>query len=216
MTDRTPLIERSDVAPADACTQAVRSLAELLQAARACRVCAAHLPLGPRPVLQAAAGARILIVGQAPGARVHASGVPWADASGDRLRAWMGVDQATFHDPERIALIPMGLCYPGRGAGGDLPPRPECAPLWMDALLAKLPRVELTLLVGVHAQRRFLGNRRQRTLTDTLRGWQDHAPTFFPLPHPSPRNTPWIQAHPWIEHDLLPALRLRVHALLER
>lgn len=167
-------------------------------------------------MLQAGAAARILIVGQEPGARVHASGVPWADASGDRLRAWMGVDEATFYDAKRIALIPMGLCYPGRGAGGDLPPHPECAPPWMDALLAKLPRVEPTLLVGVHAQRRFLGDRRQPTLTDTLRSWQDLAPAFFPLPHPSPRNTPWLQAHPWIGHDLQPALRLRVHALLAR
>jgi uracil-DNA glycosylase len=195
---------------------AVRSLAELLQAVRACRVCAEHLPLGPRPVLQAAAGARILVVGQAPGARVHASGVPWADASGDRLRAWMGVDETTFYDAERIALIPMGLCYPGRGAGGDLPPRPECAPLWMEALRAKLPRVELTLLVGLHAKRHFLGDRRQRTLTETLREWRDLEPVFFPLPHPSPRNTPWIRNRPWIEHEMLPELRLRVHAILDR
>lgn len=147
---------------------------------------------------------------------MHANGVTWADASGDRLRAWMGVDETPFHDPERIALVPMGLCYPGRGPGGNLPPRPECAPLWMDALLAKLPRIELTLLLGLHAQRRFLGNQRRRMLTDTLRSWQDYAPTFFPLPHPSPRNTPWIQANPWIEQDLLPALRRRVHALLDR
>lgn len=193
-----------------------RSLPELLQAARACRVCEAHLPLGPRPVLQAGVGARILVVGQAPGARVHASGVPWDDASGERLRNWMGVAKTTFYDAEQIALIPMGLCYPGRGAGGDLPPRPECAPLWMDALRARLPHIELTLLIGLHAQRRFLGARRQRSLSETLRRWQDHAPAFFPLPHPSPRNTAWFQAHPWVEQDLLPALRQRVQAVLAR
>lgn len=191
-----------------------RTLPQLLQAVRACRVCEAQLPMGPRPVVQAGAGARILVVGQAPGARVHGSGVPWDDASGDRLRDWMGIDKATFYDAEQIALIPMGLCYPGRGVGGDLPPRPECAPLWMDALLAKLPRIELTLLIGLYAQRRFLGPRRQRTLTETVRAWQDHAPKFVPLPHPSPRNTPWFQAHPWLAHDLLPALRGRVSQLL--
>lgn len=195
-------------------TSTYRNLPELLRAVRACRVCEAHLPLGPRPVLQAGVGARILVVGQAPGARVHASGVPWEDASGDRLRAWMGIDKAAFYDAEQIALIPMGLCYPGRGAGGDLPPRPECAPLWMDALLAKLPRIELTLLIGQYAQRRFLGARRQRSLTETLRQWQDYGPEFLPLPHPSPRNTPWFQAHPWIERELLPTLRSRVRQLL--
>lgn len=195
-------------------TSAYRNLPALLRAVRACRVCEAHLPLGPRPVLQAGAGARLLVVGQAPGARVHASGVPWEDASGDRLRAWMGIDNATFYDAEQIALIPMGLCYPGRGAGGDLPPRPECAPLWMDALLAKLPRVELTLLIGLYAQRYFLGARRQPTLTETLRQWQSYGPKFLPLPHPSPRNTPWFKAHPWIEQELLPTLRSRVRELL--
>jgi uracil-DNA glycosylase len=196
-------------------TPAARSLPELLMAVRACRVCTAQLPLGPRPVLQAGVGARILVVGQAPGARVHASGVPWDDASGERLRAWMGVDKATFYDAEQIALIPMGLCYPGRGKGGDLPPRPECAPLWMDALLARLPRIELTLVVGQYAQRRFLGALRERSLTETLRQWQRHAPRIFPLPHPSPRNNPWLQAHPWIEIELLPALRSRVRGLLD-
>lgn len=193
-----------------------RDLPALLQAVRACRVCEAHLPLGPRPVLQAGAGARILVVGQAPGAKVHASGVPWDDASGDRLRTWMGIDKATFYDAEQIALIPMGFCYPGRGAGGDLPPRPECAPLWMAPLLAKLPRVELTILIGQYAQRYFLGARRQRSLTETIRHWQDYGPAFVPLPHPSPRNTPWFQAHPWIEHDVLPTLRSRIQELLTR
>lgn len=191
-----------------------RSLPALLRAVRACCVCEAHLPLGPRPVLQLGAGARILVVGQAPGARVHGSGVPWSDASGERLRRWMGIEPSTFYDAQRIAIIPMGLCYPGRGQGGDLPPRRECAPLWLESLLAALPRRELTLLVGQYAQRHFLGARRQRSLTETVRHWADFAPAFVPLPHPSPRNTPWFQAHPWFEQDLLPMLRSRVGALL--
>ncbi|MEO5733105.1 MAG: uracil-DNA glycosylase family protein [Rubrivivax sp.] len=199
-----------------AVTTAVRTLPQLLQEVRACRLCEAHLPLGPRPVLQAGAAARILVVGQAPGARVHATGVPWDDPSGDRLRQWMGVDKRTFYDAQRIALIPMGLCFPGRGVGGDLPPRPECAPKWMEALLERLPQIEMTLLIGLHAQRHFLGVRRQRSLTDTVRQWQDHAPRFVPLPHPSPRNTPWFKKHPWIEQDLLPMLRLRVGHVLAR
>ncbi|MBK8526901.1 MAG: uracil-DNA glycosylase family protein [Rubrivivax sp.] len=191
-----------------------RTLRELLLAVRACRVCEARLPLGPRPVLQAGTEARILVIGQAPGSRAHASGVPWDDASGDRLRSWMGVDKSIFYDADKIAIIPMGLCYPGRGASGDLPPRPECAPLWMAPLLAKLPRIELTLLIGLHAQRHFLGARRQRSLTETVGAWRDHAPAVMPLPHPSPRNTAWFQAHPWLEQELVPALRRRVQQLL--
>lgn len=191
-----------------------RTLPILLTAVRACRVCEAHLPLGPRPVLQAAAGAQILIVGQAPGARVHASGVPWDDASGEKLRGWMGVDKATFYNASQIAIIPMGYCYPGRGVGGDLPPRRECADLWLAELLQKLPNIELTLLIGLHAQRHFLGGRRQSTLTKTVRQWQAYAPQYIPLPHPSPRNTPWFQAHPWFEQDLVPLLRDRVKQLL--
>ncbi|PWF49235.1 uracil-DNA glycosylase family protein [Massilia glaciei] len=185
------------------------SLNALLAEVRDCRVCEAHLPLGPRPVLQAAAGARILIVGQAPGARVHASGVPWDDASGARLRQWLGVEAAEFYG-ERFAIIPMGYCYPGRGKGGDLPPRRECADLWLDMLLDKIPSIELTLLIGLHAQRHFLGRRRKATLTDTVRAWREFAPAFIPLPHPSPRNTPWFQANPWFEQELLPMLKARI------
>jgi uracil-DNA glycosylase len=191
-----------------------RTLPTLLKAVRDCRVCEEHLPLGARPVQQVGTDARILIVGQAPGARVHASGVPWDDASGERLRTWMGVDAATFYDDSQIAIIPMGYCYPGRGGGGDLPPRRECAELWLDQLLGKLPRVELTLLIGLHAQRHFLGSRRQSTLTETVRRWQDHAPDYIPLPHASPRNTPWFQAHPWFDQQLVPVLRGWVRRLL--
>ncbi|NUT16854.1 MAG: uracil-DNA glycosylase family protein [Cupriavidus sp.] len=190
------------------------TLDALLTEVRACRACAQHLPLGPRPVVRAGAGARILIVGQAPGTRVHETGIPWNDASGERLRLWLGVDDATFCDASQFAIIPMGLCYPGRGKGGDNPPRPECAPLWMDRLLAQLPSIALTLLVGQYAQRHFLGARRKPTLTETVRAWQDYAPGFIPLPHPSPRNQPWFKQHPWFESEVLPMLRERVRLLL--
>ena len=186
----------------------------LLLAVRGCRVCEAHLPLGARPVLQAHERARILVVGQAPGRRVHETGIPWDDASGERLRAWMGVDRRTFYDAATIAIIPIGLCYPGRGGGGDLPPRRECASLWLAPLLARLPRVETTLLIGSHAQRQFLGSRRKRSLTETTRAWREYAPRFAPLPHPSPRNQPWFARHPWFESQVLPALRARVKALV--
>jgi uracil-DNA glycosylase len=191
------------------------SLDALLTDIRACQLCASHLPLGPRPVVQAAAGARILIVGQAPGARVHASGIPWDDASGNRLRTWLGVESATFYDPSRFALIPMGLCYPGRGKHGDNPPRRECAPLWMDRLLEKLPSIELTLLVGQYAQRHFLGARGKGSLTETVRAWREYAPSYVPLPHPSPRNQAWFKHHPWFEADVLPALRAAVRELVK-
>ena len=190
-----------------------RSLEALLAAIRACRVCEQHLPLGPRPVLRARETARILIVGQAPGTRVHATGIPWNDPSGERLRAWMGVEKDVFYDEAHIAIIPMGYCYPGRGKSGDLPPRSECAQLWLERLLDWLPRIDLTLLVGQHAQRHFLGRRRKRTLTETISQWQQYAPRYMPLPHPSPRNTPWLQRNPWFERQLLPVLRARIKAL---
>lgn len=190
------------------------SLDALLAAVRACRACAASLPLGPRPVVQADVAARILVVGQAPGLRVHQTGLPWDDPSGERLREWMGVSKEVFYDASRIAIIPMGYCYPGRGNGGDLPPRRECAQLWLDQLLAKLPLIELTLLVGQHAQRHFLGCRRQRSLAETLSAWAEYSPDFIPLPHPSPRNTPWLQRNPDFGQQLLPELRRRVATLL--
>lgn len=190
-------------------------LAGLVAAARACRVCAAHLPLGPRPVLRAASSARLLIVGQAPGTRVHETGIPWNDPSGERLRAWLAVDSETFYDETRIAIVPMGLCYPGRDArGGDKPPRPECAPLWHPPLRAALPKVELTLLVGQYAQAYYLGPRRRGSLTETVRAWRELLPDFLPLPHPSWRNTAWLKRHPWFAAELLPELRARVRTLL--
>ncbi|CAG9274197.1 uracil-DNA glycosylase [Paraburkholderia unamae] len=192
----------------------LQPLPALLEEIRACHACAEVLPLGPRPVLQASATSRLLIVGQAPGAKVHASGIPWDDASGERLRAWLGIDSATFYDASRVALVPMGFCYPGRGGGGDNPPRPECAPLWHEKLIGQLTNVRLTLLVGQYAQRYFLGNRRKASLTETVAAWREYAPDFVPLPHPSPRNQPWLKRHPWFGHDVLPALQERVGALL--
>jgi uracil-DNA glycosylase len=183
-------------------------LEELLAEVAACRVCAPHLPLGARPILQIGAGARLLIAGQAPGRRVHERGVPFDDATGDALRAWLGIERATFYDPGRVAILPIGLCYPGRGRGGDLPPRPECAPLWQARLRARLPALRLTILLGRHAQRHHLGASRKRSLTETVRAFRDYLPARFPLPHPSRRNRPWLQRHAWFEHDVLPALRI--------
>jgi len=187
-------------------------LQALLGEVRACRRCEPHLPLGPRPVLRAQAEARVLIVGQAPGTRVHATGIPWNDPSGDRLREWLAVDRETFYDEQRFAIIPTGLCYPGRGRSGDLPPRPECAPTWHPRLRALLPNVELTLLVGQYAQAYYLGVRRKTTLTATVHAWREYLPDFLPLPHPSPRNTRWLQLNAWFDADVLPELRRRVHA----
>lgn len=164
------------------------SLDALLTEVRACRACAQHLPLGPRPIVQVGVEARILIVGHAPGARVHVSGIPWDDASGERLRKWLGTGASSLHDESQFAIIPVGFCYPGRGNGGDNPPRVECAQLWLDSLLQNLPNVQLTLLIGQYAQRQFLGIRRKPSLTETVRAWKEYGPTFIPLPHPSPRN----------------------------
>ncbi len=190
-------------------------LEALVAAARGCTHCAAHLPLGPRPVLRARASARLLIVGQAPGTKVHESGVPWNDPSGDRLRDWLDLEREAFYDEGRIAIVPMGFCYPGRDArGGDRPPRRECAPLWHAPLLAALPGIALTLLVGSYAQAYYLGKRRQGSLTETVRAWRDYLPDFLPLPHPSWRNTAWLKKNPWFERELVPELRRRVGALL--
>ena len=189
-----------------------RALASTMAEARACTVCSAHLPLGPRPVLRASASSRLLIVGQAPGTKVHETGIPWNDPSGDRLRDWLGLDRDAFYDERRIAIMPMGFCYPGVDRnGGDKPPRPECAPLWHDRLLALMPGIELTLLVGMYAQRRYLGRRRRRTLTDTVREWRDYLPDYLPLPHPSWRNTAWLRKNPWFEAEIVPFLRKLAH-----
>ncbi len=190
------------------------AFAELVERAQACTVCAAHLPHPPRPVLRVSPTARLLIVGQAPGRRVHETGIPWNDPSGDELRRWLGMTRDAFYDTSRIAIVPTGLCYPGTVKGSDLPPRPECAPLWHPPLRAAMPGIRLTLLIGAYAQAYYLGKRRGRTLADTVQAWRDFLPDYFPLPHPSPRNRLWFKRHPWFEAEVLPALRERVGALL--
>ena len=189
-------------------------LKQLLREVRRCEICAAHLPFGPRPVLAAGATARILIVGQAPGRRVHQSGVPWDDPSGNRLREWMGVTEEEFYDADRIALIPMGFCYPGSGPSGDLPPRPECADTWHERLLQLLPSVQLTLLLSRYAQARYLERDKKSSLTATVKAWREFRPRYIPLPHPSPRNNIWLRKNPWFADDVLPYLRRRVRRIL--
>ena len=190
------------------------SLAPLLAEVRACQACAAVLPHAPRPVLQAGAGARVLIAGQAPGAKVQASGVPFDDASGARLREWMGVERSTFYDPEQVAILPMGFCYPGPGRSGDAPPRPECAPLWRARLLAALPRIKLTLLIGHCALRWHLPQAARGALTPWVRGAHPLPPGLLVLPHPSGRNNIWLAKNPWFAAERLPALRAAVREAL--
>lgn len=191
------------------------SLTSLLHEVRACTLCAEHLPLGPRPVLQAHTSARILIAAQAPGRKVHETGLPFNDASGDRLRQWLGISRETFYDPRQLAIIPMGFCFPGTGPSGDLPPRPECAPAWRQPLLAHLKNIELTLAIGQYAQAYHLPAERS-SLTETVRTWRNHWPLMVPMPHPSPRNNLWLKRNPWFEEELLPVLRARVAEVLTR
>jgi uracil-DNA glycosylase len=187
----------------------MRSLAALLQTVRACQLCHANLPLGPRPVLQCHGSARILIAGQAPGRKVHASGIPFQDASGDRLRSWLGITPEVFYDERKIAILPMGFCFPGTGASGDLPPRPECAPAWRSELLGHLKNLRLTLVIGQYAQLHHLPNAGS-SVTAIVQSWREHWPHVVPLPHPSPRNNRWLIQNPWFEAELLPALKTRV------
>jgi uracil-DNA glycosylase len=189
-------------------------LPRLLKEVRACTICTAHLPHGPRPVLQADTRARILIAGQAPGSKVHASGVPFDDASGERLRQWMGVSREQFYDPQLVAILPMGFCYPGTGKSGDLPPRHECAPQWRARLLRAMPHIELTLVIGQYAMAWHLPDAATSNLTETVRAWREHGAAVLPLPHPSPRNNIWLKANPWFALDVVPALQARVHALI--
>jgi uracil-DNA glycosylase len=197
---------------ANADSSAEAALAALTQEVRGCRICAAHLPLGPRPVFQGSVSARLLIIGQAPGSKVHASGVPWDDASGERLRSWLGMDAGTFHDPKRIAAIPVGLCYPGRQPkGGDAPPRRECAPAWHARLLDALPNVRLTLLVGSYAQAYVLGPGR---MLPRVQQFRSYLPRHFPLPHPSWRVAIWLKRNPWFSEETIPALQAAVKGVL--
>ena len=187
----------------------------LLAEIRACRVCAQSLPHEPRPVVQAGATARILIVGQAPGSKVHASGVPWDDDSGERLRDWTGLSREEFYDPAEVALMPMGFCYPGKGRSGDLPPRKECAPLWHPRVLAAMPDVRLTLLVGQYAHKAYLPRELRGSLTEAVRRHAEAPRGLFPLPHPSWRSRIWMRRNPWFETEVLPVLRGRIREAIE-
>lgn len=191
------------------------SYSGLIESISACTLCANDLDHGVRPVLQINPAAQILIAGQAPGSRVHETGIPFDDASGDRLRDWMSLDQDTFYDAEQIAILPMGFCYPGKGRSGDLPPRPVCADTWRKALMAQLPRLKLTLAIGQYAQAWHLADK-QPTLTATVRQWQQYPKNIIPLPHPSPRNNIWLKRNPWFEEELLPQLKRRVKRALTR
>ena len=191
-------------------------LKQLLREIRACRHCEMHLEFGPRPIIELSNQSRILIVGQAPGMRVHQSGIAWDDPSGDRLRDWMGVSKADFYNDRMIAIVPMGFCYPGRGKSGDLPPRPECAELWHDKVMQQLTLVELTLVVGMYAQTHVLAENRKKTLTETIEDWKKYRPRFIPLPHPSPRNIRWFKSNPWFEESVLPYLRSRVKKICKK
>lgn len=190
-------------------------LERLKREACACRICETFLPLGPRPVFRASTTARILIVGQAPGRLVHETGIPWNDPSGNRLRDWLRLDSETFYDERRIAIVPMGFCYPGVDkSGGDNPPRPECAPRWQRQFLALMPRIELTLLVGSYAHAFHLGTAKKKTMSETVAAWREHPAHLVALPHPSWRNTAWLKRNPWFENELLPVLRRRVARLV--
>ncbi|WP_375182996.1 uracil-DNA glycosylase family protein [Marinobacter sp.] len=186
---------------------------ELVQRVRACTLCADHLPLGPRPVVQLSQTSKILVVGQAPGRRVHDTGLPFNDPSGDRLRAWMGIDRDTFYDDRQLAILPMGFCYPGTGKSGDLPPRPECAPAWRQLLLDRLPDIALTLVIGQYAHAWHLPDG-ERSVTGNVQQWTRYWPTLVPMPHPSPRNNLWLRRNPWFEQEVVPALQRRVAEVL--
>ncbi len=190
------------------------SATSLFNEVRRCTICAEHLPLGPRPIFQLHPQARILIAGQAPGRKVHESGVPFSDASGDRLRQWLGMTPEVFYDPKQIALVPMGFCFPGTGKAGDLPPRPECAPAWREKLLRQLKNLQLTLVIGQYALAWHLPDAGE-SVTSAVQSWREHWPDTVPLPHPSPRNNMWLRRNPWFEKELLPQLRARVAKVLE-
>lgn len=190
------------------------SFTSLLGEVRRCTICSEHLPLGPRPVLQLHPQARILIAGQAPGRKVHESGVPFSDASGDRLREWLGMTPEVFYDPKQVALLGMGFCFPGTGKSGDLPPRPECAAAWREKLLRQLKNLELTLVIGQYALAYHLPDAGD-SVTGAVQSWRRHWPDVVPLPHPSPRNNIWLRRNPWFAEELLPRLRTRVATVLK-
>ncbi len=191
------------------------SINNLKKCIRNCTICAEHLPLGPRPVVSFSKESRILIIGQAPGTRVHNSGIPWNDQSGKRLRMWMDISDDDFYDRKKIAIVPMGFCYPGTGKSGDLPPRKECAPEWHSKILAHLPNLELTLLIGAYAQKYYLKKEAKKNLTETVANFEHYLPDYFPLVHPSPRNQRWLKKNDWFEESVVPILQKRVKRILK-
>lgn len=188
---------------------------DLLTTIRNCKVCEAHLPLGARPVLSVNKHSKIAVIGQAPGTKVHKSGIPWDDLSGKLLRQWMGVTDEEFYNPDNFAIVPMGFCYPGKGAGGDMPPRKECAPLWHEKVFGYVDNLQLTLLIGAYSQKYYLGKNMKSNLTDTVRNYEEYLPDFFPMPHPSPRNLMWRRRNPWFEEGNVPHLKELVRDILE-
>ncbi len=182
----------------------------LLQKIKQCATCTEHLPLDPKPVVSASPQSKILIIGQAPGIRVHNSGIPWNDPSGMQLRKWLNVTDEQFYDTQNMAIMPMGFCYPGTGKTGDLPPRKECAPQWHEALLEKMPEIQLTLLIGLYAQKYYLGKSAKKNLTETVKNYEEYLPQFLVTPHPSPRNRIWLKRNPWFELEVVPQLQNKV------
>ena len=187
----------------------------LLEKILRCEVCKDHLPLGPRPVVQLSNQSKIVIIGQAPGRRVHETGIPWNDASGKKLRIWMGVDDATFYDPNIFSIMPMGFCYPGKAVSGDMPPRPECAPLWHPKILKNIKGTPLILLIGQYAQRYYLKKNAKASLTETVRAYKEFLPGYFPLPHPSPRNQYWVTINPWFMEKTIPELQQHIRIAIK-
>lgn len=191
-----------------------RKLTNLTKKIRSCDLCCKELPFAPNPIVRPSSTAKILITGQAPGTKVHETGIPWNDPSGNKLREWMGIDRETFYDNSSIAIMPMGFCYPGKGKSGDLPPRPECAATWHSPLLELMPQIELTLLIGQYSQKYYLQENNKKSVTETVKAWKEFSPKYLPMPHPSPRNKLWLKKNAWFERDVVPQLRKRIKKLI--